>query len=257
MNKPKHQPAYIYNDGRSLRERGFRLETPPLHIVSFDPAGDGDDYGGMGLLAREEHQKGEPHDPDFAVEHMLRIKMALRMRQDMEFSEILAQMLRLHRYLNALRAQGLSYGHVFCIETNGVGYGYEKALRDKLPSTTPVIGYTTVGTTNDDTNVAKNLVMPRLAGLDNMRIQVETHHLKLEENMPGARELEGEFRAFVWRGPGRPEAMEGHNDDLVMSIAGGVWCATRLIPPALKAAQPKPGKAGSSRNQGSMVRRVH
>lgn len=244
--------AFTYNSGRTLRDRGFRLHVAPLHFVCLDPAADGDDYSGVCLMAREEHQKGEPEDPDFAVEHMLRVKMALRLRQDMEFADILAQMYRLNRYLNGLKRKGLSYGHVFCVETNGVGYGYEQALRAKVSA--PVVGYTTVGVVSDDTEVGKRLVMPRLAGLDNMRIQIETHHLKLEKDAPGARELEGEFRAFVWRAPGRPEAMEGHNDDLVMATAGATWAATKLVPPVLKS---KMFKKPKRPYYGSTMRRVH
>jgi len=224
----------MYNTGKTLQERGFQLKVAPLHFVCFDPAGDGDDYNGLVLLAREEHQKGLPEDPDFAVEHMIRVKMSMRLNQELEYADLLAQLYRINRYLNGLRNQGLSYGHVFCVETNGVGYGYEQALRDKIGRRTPVIGYTTIGNMNNDATAAKKMVMPRLAGLDHMRIMLETHHLKLDKDAPGSRELEGEFRAFVWRSPGRPEAMEGHNDDLVMALAGATWCATKLVPPVLK-----------------------
>lgn len=249
-----NKARFMFNTGVTLKDRGFVLRIPPVHFVALDPAADGEDYTGVVLLAREEHQKGEPEDPDFAVEHMLRIKMALRLNQELEYADVLAQMFRLNRYLKGLQSKGASMGTVFCVETNGVGYGYEQALRSKLSRSTPVIGYTTIGVMNDDTAAAKKMVMPRLAGLDNLRIQIETHHLKLERDAPGTRELEGEFRAFVWRGPGRPEAMEGHNDDLVMATAGAVWAATKLVPPALKSnlfTRPKKPYYGTT------MRRVH
>jgi len=224
-----------YANGKLLRERGFVLKTPPFYIVALDPAGDGADNNAVVMLGREEHARGDPVDPDFAVEFMLRVKMAMRMSQDLEFSDILAQLYSLHRYLLGLRAKGASSGHLFAVETNGVGFGYEAQLREKVGSER-VIGYTTVGTKSDDTEVGKKLTMPRLAGLDNLRVQIESGHLKLEQDAPGSKELEAEFRSFVWRSPGRPEALDGHRDDLVMATAGATWMATKLIPPMLKQA---------------------
>ena len=224
-----------FNSGQTLRARGFRLATPPLHFVCVDPSGDGDDNTACIMSAREEHQKGEPQDPDFSVEHMHRIKMALRIRQDQEFTDVLAQLYRLHRFLLQLRAKGLSAGHVFAIETNGVGYGYAKALRAKIPpSALSIFEYHTVGNMSDDTDVMYRYAMPRLAGLDNLRILIETHHLKIDKNMPGAKEYEEEFRAFIWKSPNRPEALEGQHDDLVMATAGALWVATKIVPPILR-----------------------
>lgn len=222
-----------YLDGRILRERGYALLTPPLYFAALDPSGDGSDNNAVALIAREEWQKGEPIDPDFSVEHMLRIKMALRLNPDCEFSDVMAQLYSLHRYLVGLKKAGAAAGHLFCVETNGVGFGYEAQLRQKVGANR-VIGYTTVGNVGNDTDAGRKLVMPRLAGLDNMRIMVELHRMKLEEKAPGAKELEAEFRSFIWKAPGRPEALTGHHDDLVMAVAGATWCATKLVPPILK-----------------------
>ena len=225
----------IYANAATLKARGFHMLMPPVYIVALDPAGDGNDNNAVVMLGREEHQKGLPTDPDYAVEFMLRVKMALRVRKDAEFSDVLAQMYRLHRYLNGLKRKGISSGHVFMVETNGVGYGYCAQMQDKLGSNR-VLGYTTVGTMKEDPNENKRLVMPRLAGLDNLRIMIETGHFKIEKDAPGAKEFEAEFRSFVWRAPGRPEALEGHHDDLVMGAAGATWCATKLLPPLSKQA---------------------
>ena len=76
--------------------------------------------------------------------------------------------------------------------------------------------------------------MPRLAALDHLRIMMETHHMKVIPDAPGASQLIEEMNSFVWRRPGRPEAMQGQKDDLVMALCGALWIGSKLIGPILR-----------------------
>lgn len=222
-----------FNTQEEWKERGYMLRTPPLVLVGYDPAGDGDDRDALVMIAREEHQKGEPWDPDFAVLMLFRVLMAHRMRPDLEFPDKLAMLLRLHRQLRGWTNAGRASKHVFCCETNGVGYAMASSLRDHIEGN--VIGYTTVANSNDKPVVDKRIAMPRLASLDNLRVLAETHSLKMAKKAPGAQLLVQEMSSFVWARPGRPEAMAGQHDDLVMAAAGACWIGTKIIPPFLKA----------------------
>lgn len=228
MTEQVHQ----FNRVTDWKARGYHLRTPPTILAAYDPAGDGSDRDALALVAREEHQKGEPHDPDFAVMMLFRILMAHRMRPDLEFPDKLAMILKLHRQLNRWRGMGRSGKHFFCVETNGVGYAMASSLRSAIGN--HVIGYTTVSNASDKPFVEKRISMPRLASLDNLRVLAETHSLKLARDAPGKEHVEQEMGAFVWRRPGRPEAIEGQHDDIVMALAGACWIGTKILPPVLK-----------------------
>jgi len=223
-----------FNTATDLRERGFRLEMPPVTIVAFDPAGDGDDYDAVVALSREEHQHGEVHDPDFAVEFLFRVLMAYRMPQNWEFPDKLAGLISLDRTLKSWTKARRQTTHVFCVESNGVGYGYASSLSQKTD--TKVIPYTTVASASAvRTPVPGTKVsMPRLRALDNMRILMETKYLQIEKSAPGQDQLAAELSAFVWRQKGRPEAQLGQHDDLVMAACGATWIGSKVLPPLLK-----------------------
>lgn len=222
----------MFNRTMDWKQRGYHLRQPPLILACYDPSGDGDDRDALVLLAREEHQKGEPHDPDFSVMMLFRALMAHEMARDLEFPDKLAMLLKLHRQLLGWTRSGRAAKHVFCVETNGVGYAMHSALRTHIGN--HVIGYTTVGTTNDNTFTEKKVSMPRLASLDHLRVLAETHALKLAKDAPGREILIRQMSSFVWRGAGRPEAMLGQHDDIVMALAGGCWIGSKVLPPVLK-----------------------
>lgn len=223
-----------FNTTADWQARGYRLRTPPLILVGYDTSGDGDDKDALTMVAREEHQHGEPWDPDFAVMTMYRVLMAHRMAPQLEFPDKLAMLMRLHRQLNGWVNVGRSSGHVFTVETNGVGWAMSSSLRQKIGN--KVVPYTTVGKLSEDRYVERKTSMPRLAALDNLRVLAETHCLKVAKGAPGAKDLAQEMGAFVWRAPGRPEALQGQHDDLVMSVCGAVWIGSKVIPPLLKQA---------------------
>lgn len=222
-----------FNTTKDWRARGYTMRRPPLILVGYDPAGAGDDRDALTMTAREEHQRGERHDPDFAVMTAYRVLMAHRMPPELEFPDKAAQVLRLHLNLLRWRNSGRSSGHAVCVETNGVGYALGSLLRTRIEA--HVFTYTTVGAVTDVTAQEKRLVMPRLAALDNLRVLAETHALKIAKGAPGGQDLVREMNAFVWRRPGRPEASPGQHDDLVMSLAGATWIGSKVIPPQLKA----------------------
>jgi hypothetical protein len=222
----------IFNSDADWKARGFTLRQPPLVIVSFDPAGDGNDRDALVVQTREEHQRGEPIDPDFAVEQKFRVLMCERLPVDYEYPDKMARILAMHKQLIRWQAQGRIAGHVIAIESNGVGWGMSSDLRTKIGQF--VVSYTTVGSTGDKPYGGGKVNMPRLAALDWMRIMMETHHLKIIPDARGAKELTSELNSFVWRRPGRPEAMLGQNDDLVMALCGGLWVGSKIIGPMLK-----------------------
>lgn len=242
-----------FNDAADLRHRGFQLLTPPVTIVAMDPSGDGDDRDGVVAVSREEHQRGLPHDPDFAVEFMFRVMIAYRLDQTMEFPDKLATMLKLDKTLQGWTNQKRQSAHFFCFETNGVGYGYASSFARK--SNTKVIPYATVGkkTASNKPPAGAKISMPRLEALDNTRIIMETGYLKAEKGAVGLQDLQAELQAFVWRGKNRPEAMQGQRDDLVMALTGALWVGSKVLPPMLKQVK----LPGHTRKQSTGRVRIH
>jgi hypothetical protein len=226
-------PNETFNSTQSLRDRGFKLSMPPLIIIGNDPAGSGDDRDAVVMVAREELQKGEPYDPDFAVITKFRVLAAQRLPQQMEFPDRLARLLSLHRTMLGWTGAGRSSGHYFTVETNGVGYAMASSLGSKLGGY--VIPYTTLGNISEKPFAGGNVAMPRLAALDHLRILLETHLIKMAPGAEGGKELSSELAAMVWARPGRPEAMQGQHDDLVLALTGAVWIGSKIIPPILKA----------------------
>ena len=222
-----------YRSGKLLRERGFTLRTPPFAFASFDAAGDGDDFYALSVTYREEWQFGEPTDAEFAVEKLHRIQLARRLPQSNEFVDNMAVLLRLATHLAQLRDAGRIAEYVFTIETNGVGHGYASALRSKL-GPRRVIGIFTTGGMDAKPVVEDRTTMPRLAALDLLRMLVEMHYVRAAKDAVGIDDLAQELQTFVWRGKNRPEAMQGHHDDLVMALAMNIWTAEKLVPPMLK-----------------------
>jgi len=227
--------------GRLLRERGFSLQTPPFAVVALDPSGSGDDHHALSLIYREEWQKGENYDPDFAVEKMHRIQLAKRLPQTLEFVDVLATMLRLARHLSHETELARLSGWLMVVETNGVGHGYAEALRAKLQPRHVLRIFTTAGLDQKPV-VEDKTTMPRMAGLDLVRMLMETHYLRAAKGAEGMEHLAAELQTFVWRTKNRPEAMAGQHDDLVMALALAVWTAEKLVPPLLRAAPPPRGR---------------
>lgn len=222
----------VFNSARDMKERGFHMKDPPVLIVNYDPAGDGEDKDAIIMLQREEWRRGELHDPDLAVEYIFRIILAMRMPIDMEFPEKLAMMLNLNRQAAKWVDQGRFTAYCIGVEQNGVGYAMSSSLRVKTSGA--VIGYNTVANVSDKPYQSAKVSMPRLAALDNLRVMLELHRVKVAKDCQGKKELMGEMNSFVWRGPGRPEAMEGQHDDLVLALTGAVWIGCKLIPPVNK-----------------------
>ena len=243
----------IFNSAAELRSRGYVLREAPLNIVGYDPAGDGHDRDSLVLVSREEWRRGELWDPDLSVEFIFRVLLAHRIPPDLELPDKLAQLLALHRRLQLWKKQGKSAGHVFTVETNGVGYGVAGGLREKI--NVPVIGYTTVAVATDKAHQNHRVSMPRLAALDLVRVLMELHRLKSVRGAPGVSALVEELNAFVWRRPGRPEAMAGASDDIVMALAGAVWVGSKLLPPLTK--QKRFPAGGERVTHGSGRMRVH
>lgn len=234
-----------FNNAHDLRQRGFSLMTRPLTIATLDPAGDGDDRDALTILSREEHQRGEPYDPDFAVEMVFRLMMYHKLPREWEFPDKLASLIALNRELIGWTRSGRQSGHVFNVESNGVGYSYASSLREKISA--PVFSYVTVATTSKEIRPDAKFTMPRLKALDNLRVLIETGYVKMQPDAPGAADIKTELGAFVWRGRNRPEAMQGQHDDGVMSLCGGVWLGSKILPPALKQVKFKAGKTNASR----------
>lgn len=225
----------IFNSTQALRDRGFTLKSPPLILVGIDPAGSGDDRDAVVMVAREELEKGMPYDPDYATYTKFRVLAAQRMPQQFEFLDKLARLLALHRTLTGWQMAGRACGHFMCVEQNGVGHGLSSALRTKIGD--HVIGYTTVSSITDRPYAGGAISMPRLAALDNLRLLLETHSIKMSPDAQGGKALSSELAAMVWARPGRPEAMAGQHDDQVMALCGAVWIGTKIIPPVHKAIQ--------------------
>ena len=230
-----------FNNADDLKERGFQLLCPPVTIVSVDPSGDGDDRDGVLAVSREEHQRGLPEDPDFAVEFVFRVLLAHQLPQEYEFPDKLASLINLDKRLQRWTSQRRQSTHFFTFETNGVGYGYASSFSRKSP--TKVIPYATVGRVTPGAKPPGNarIAMPRLEALDNTRVLVETGYLKAAPGAPGLAELQKQMQAFVWRGRNRPEAMAGQHDDLVLALTGALWIGSKVIPPILKQVK-MPGK---------------
>lgn len=222
-----------FNRHDDWRERGYHLRMAPVVFACYDPAGGGTDNDALVLLSREEHQKGEPHDPDFAVAMKYRVLATQIFPSQWEFPDKLARMLALDRNLQKWELAGKSFAHFMGVETNGVGWAMASALRVKISNR--VLAYTTVASTSAKPFENGKLSMPRLAALDHMRVLLETHHLKLAPDAPGGKELAHEMGSFVWGSPGRPEAIKGQRDDRVMALAGAVWLASTVVPPVLRA----------------------
>jgi hypothetical protein len=228
-----------FNTNADWKERGFRMRTPPIVLVCYDPAGDGDDRDALVMVERQEHQFGEPWDPDFAVNMRFMILLAHQMARSLEFPDKLGQILSLHRSLCRWRNLGRTTNHIFCVETNGVGYAMGSSLRSRISAN--VVTYTTVGNVREEPYADHKVTMPRLASLDNLRVLSETHSLKIAKGAPGADIVVREMSSFVWRRPGRPEALQGQHDDVVMALAGACWIGSKLVPPVLRAKQYRPG----------------
>ena len=221
-----------FNTTTDLRGRGFRLVDPPVNILNYDPAGDGDDHDALVLVSREEWRRGELHDPDLSMEFIFRILLAQRMPKDWEFPDKVAGILRLNKQLLRWQSKGLQHAHVIGVESNGVGYAMASSLRHRTG--VPVMAYTTVGKASDTPFESKKVAMPRLASLDNLRVLFELHRLKMVPDIQGKDDLVSELNSFVWARAGRPEAMTGQHDDLVMALAGACWIGTKLLPPVTK-----------------------
>lgn len=244
--------SHVFNNAADLRARGFQLRTPPVTIVCFDPAGEGDDNDGVVAISREEHQRGEVYDPDFAVEFVFRLMLAHRLPHEWEFPDKLASILALDKRLKSWTNSRRQTTHFLCVETNGVGYGYSSSL--SRATSTRIIPYATVGNTTRTTNPPENakVAMPRLKALDNFRILIETGYFKAVSTAPGFDDLQEELNAFVWRGKNRPEAMAGQRDDLVMATTGALWIGSKVLPPVLK--QVRINRNSGSRSLGSRMR---
>jgi hypothetical protein len=246
--------ADTFNNGKDLKKRGYNMIDPPVNILNYDPAGDGDDNDALVLVSREEWRRGELHDPDLAVEFVYRVMLAHRLPNGLEFPDKIASILNVNRWLNKMQGEGREHSHVIGVETNGVGWAAASHMRSKTNA--PVLGYTTVGNVKERPYEGKQISMPRLAALDNLRVLLELHKIKMAKDCSGAAELTNEMNAFVWKRPGRPEAIVGQHDDLVMALCGAVWIGSKLIPPVSKQMKVGP-RMGVRKSPSGAVRRIN
>ena len=221
------------NTAEELKRRGFVMRDPPLLLLCYDPAGQGADNDAVVILSREEHRRGEVSDPDLAVEMIWRILQAEYFPVDFEWSDKIAKILSIHRGMRRWADSGRAAGTVILVESNGVGYAASSVLREKLSS--QVLSYTTVGKASEETHASNKLIMPRLAALDLMRLQLELHRLKGVKGGKGVDDIQKELGGIVWARPGRPEALPGQRDDMTMALTAGIWFGTKVIPPLTKA----------------------
>ena len=222
----------VFNSAKDMNERGFHMRDAPVAIVNYDPAGDGKDNDAIVLIQREEWRRGELHDPDLAMEFVFRVTLAHRLPVGLEFPEKLATLLRLNSSLAKWKRQKRISTYGIGVEQNGVGYAMGSSLRTKTSA--PILGYTTVANTTEKPYTSNKLSMPRLAALDMLRVQMELHRVKVAKDCHGKKELLGELNSFVWAGPGRPEAIVGQKDDLVLALTGAIWLGLKVIPPVTK-----------------------
>ena len=243
--------SYAFNTHDELKERGFFMQDAPITIANYDPAGDGDDNDALVIVSREEWRRGELHDPDLAMEFVFRILGAHRMPQGIEFPDKQARLIKLNRSLVKWNEQGRTQAHFFGVETNGVGYAMASSLKSKI--TAPVIGYTTVGSISSDKPYTSSKVsMPRLAALDHLRMLMEIHRIKMVRDAVGTEHMMDELNSFVWASAGRPEALKGQRDDLVMALCGAIWIASKILPPLTR--HQTAGKNRPPRDRGTRMR---
>jgi len=208
---------HTFNTHDELKDRGFFMRDAPITIANYDPAGDGADNDAIVIISREEWRRGELHDPDLAVEFIFRVLGAHRLPPGIEFPDKQARLIKLNRSLNKWQNQGRTQAHFFGVETNGVGYAMASSLKSKISA--PVIGYSTVGSiSSDKPYTSAKVSMPRLAALDHLRMLMEIHRVKMIRDAVGAQDMIDELNSFVWARPGRPEALDGQKDDLVMAL---------------------------------------
>lgn len=224
---------------KDLHDKGFRLIQPPLSVMAFDPAGAGDDFPGAVEVQREEWQLGETTDPDFQTQKVYRIHRAKRLPRHLDFPDQLAWLLAVARAQKKKASRRMISDFFFAIETNGVGWPTYRSLRQKM-SARRVLGVTTVATTSDKPIHGGSVKMPRLAGLDLVRVMIEISRLKMKKDAPGAKELSEELSAFVWASKNRPEAIDGQHDDLVLALAIAVWIGEKVIPPMVRQQSKRP-----------------
>lgn len=253
----KSQQSHMFS-AAEMKARGFRMRQPPLGLLVYDPAGDGDDHDGIVLLSREEHQRGELIDPDLSVEMIYRLMHCEYLPPEQEFQDKAARIFALHRAMVGWRDRGYMHGHVVLIETNGVGWPMFSFLKSRLGSL--VAGYHTVGTLAAKPVQSIGLAMPRLQALGYMRMMLELQRLKSEKDemeRRGIKKFTNELNAFVWKSKGRPEAISGQHDDLIMPAAAGLWFGSHAIPPLVKQLPVTSGGIGGTTVQADQVRIVH
>ena len=212
----------------------------------------GNDRDAIIMVQREEWRRGELHDPDLAIEYIFRILLAQRLPPDMEFPDKLAMMLGCEKQMRRWKNQKRISHYFVGVEQNGVGYAMASSMRTKTPGT--VLGYTTVGNAKEKPFEEKHIAMPRRSPRQHAGM-LEIHRVKVAKDCVGAKHLKSEMNSFVWKGPGRPEAMEGQRDDLVMALCGALWLGTKLIPPVNKQVKidPKRGiKSHRARQTGAI-----
>lgn len=235
---PVARPPRIVSYAQLLEE-GWALRTAPSIVVMLDPSGEGDDRTGLVALERHELELGERHDPDFQVEHVFLLTRAERLERDMEFPDVIATLLAFHRYFISEKGKKRINRHWFGIEANGVGWPFASQLRQMIGSD-HVLAITTTGAANDLPWSEGGWVMPRMAGLDLLRMMTQLQRFQIKKGAVGKDLIIREMQSFAYKGK-RPEAMEGAHDDLVMAAAGALWLGCRIIPPLVKA---EPALAG-------------
>lgn len=239
---PERSRHALYT-AEELRSRGFAMIDPPVSVLSYDPAGDGADHDGIVIVSREEHRRGELYDPDMAVEVVYRLLMAKYLPRELEFQDKAATILSLHRSMASWTNKGKMAGHVVLVETNGIGWSMHSFLKGKIGRR--VRGYTTVANVSAKPFQESGMSMPRLAALDNLRMLIDLQRFKSAKNAPGADLLVRELNSFVWKGPKRPEAIDGQHDDLVLPTAAACWFGTKTIPMITKSQRVTPQGVGA------------
>lgn len=197
-------------------DRNLWIWEPPLHMkenedvryyITADVArGDGEDYSAFHVIEANEYKQVAEYKGQ--LEH--------------------------DRYAKLLKDTGEKYGEcLIIIETNKMGYSVAKELSELGYGN---IFYSKKGTHEQvpqhvaESKNQRNIVpgvtttqnnRPRMISEMERGIRNQAIEIKSERTL-------NEMRTFVWEN-GKPQAMEGSNDDLMMALAIGCWARDQIV----------------------------
>jgi hypothetical protein len=215
---------------KELRAAGFQEKGPTTEILAFDPAGAGADSPGLVWVTRRTFILGDyPYEPDSSAQPIMRIRAAVAMVPDSSYAEQEARCLTWHRRMMAAQRADQVEQHAVCIETNGVGFALGDQLKRKIGKF--CLPYTTVAAA-DKTFKGGKVLMPRGPALGLLRAHMVMHRLKASDDAIGMEDLGRQLDSFLRseKKNGKPEAMAGEHDDLVLPLAACCWMSNRILP---------------------------